>query len=144
MATQIQLRFLIPANEKREPVIGMFLSFLSAVAEVTEGSRKSTYLNQFYRERLDKKEKRVLSAILGQLLQQLNKMNESSPVSESIDSLEEKLPQSFLRLLKDFSIRESFDFEGAASFSSGSLDRQSYRTESSELDLQSGGESCSI
>lgn len=141
MATQIQLRILIPTNEKKDSVVGMFLSFLSAVAEVTEGSRKSTYLNQFYRERLDRKEKRVLSAILGQLLQQLNKMNETTSITETLNHSLDEIPQTFLRLLKDFSIRESFDFEGAASFSSGSLDRQSYRTESSDSNLESGGRS---
>ena len=134
MANQIQLRVLIPPREKKDKFVGLFLSFLSAVSEVTDGTRKATFLNQFYRERLDKNEKRLLSATLGQLLIQLNKMNESERLNES-SSIEDdfKIPQEILKLFHNFRVNERFDFEGAASFSSGSLNRQSYRTKETEL-----------
>ena len=127
MSKQIQLRVVFPPSLKQEEFVGLFLSFLSAVSEVSDGTRKSTYLNQFYRERLNKNEKRVISSSLGQLLKQLGKMNESFQINESSKD-SEKLPPVFLELFKRFQLNEMFDFDGAASISSGPLDRQGYRT----------------
>lgn len=139
MANQIQLRILIPQDSKKESFIGLFLSFLSAVSEVTEGTRKATFLNQFYRERLDKKDKRLLSGTLGQLLKQLEKLNESDSLNESILETE-VIPQEFMKLFHRFHLNERYDFEGASSFSSDPFERQGYRTNVSEISERLGAE----
>lgn len=132
MNTQIQFRIIIPNKERKDHFVGILLSFLSAVSEVTDGTRKATFLNQFYRERLDKNDKRLLSATLGQLLTQLSKMNEGL-LNESDQSLiVDKIPRPFLDVLHNFRVNERFDFEGATSFSSGPLDWQGYRTKETE------------
>lgn len=114
--SQINLKLVYPRDVNPQQFNGLLLSFFDAVSSVTEGTRKATYFNHFYRERLNKKEKRVLSAVLGQLLKQLSKMNEATLVEEKFPS---ELPKEFDRIINHFSLLfERYDFEGADSFSS--------------------------
>lgn len=138
MANQIILRILVPRGTKEDHFVGLFLSFLDAVSEVTEGTRKSTYLNQFYKVRLNKFERRLLSGALGQLLKQLSKMNENIQLDESSQFQKDKIPQVFIDLFHSFSINEQLDFDDADFVSSGPLTGRAIERETT-VSLTTGG-----
>lgn len=138
MANQINLRILVPHGTKEDHFVGLFLSFLDAVSEVTEGTKKASFLTQFYKERLNKLERRLLSGALGQLLKQLSKMNEKEQLDESSQFHEDKIPKVIIDLFHSFSINEQFDFDDADFVSSGPLTGRAIERETT-VSLKTGG-----
>jgi len=88
---------------KSEQINGLLLSYLSAATEVTEGKRKVSYLTHFYKERLNKFERKKLSLILDHLISQLAKEgNKESHLHASTDSQELQLPEAFAKFFQFF------------------------------------------
>jgi hypothetical protein len=76
----LNLRIPRISGMKDDQVHGLLLSFLSAATEVTEGRRKISYLSHFYRERLNRFEKKKLLFLLETLISQLSKSEMKSHV----------------------------------------------------------------
>lgn len=88
---------------KESEISEILLSFLSAVTEVAEGRRRVTYLSHFFRERLNKFEKKKLIFILEHFQSQLSKkVTKKVQVSSSTENLELKLPEDFQKYLQFF------------------------------------------
>jgi hypothetical protein len=80
---------------KQSDIRGLLLSFLTTVTEVTEGQRKVSYLSHFYRERLNRFEKKKLILILNHFISQLSEENGKTQIRSSVDSQEERIPKHF-------------------------------------------------
>lgn len=80
---------------KPDQVEGILLSFLSAAIDVFDGKRKTTYLIHFYRERLDRNERKKLTLILEHLCKQLTKDNVGHQLQGSAAVEDQRLPKVF-------------------------------------------------
>lgn len=100
---KINLTLPIPRTEQITHVSGMLLSFLSAYEEFTEGRRKLAYLNFFYRERLNKRDKRLFSYLLRELIKQLETNLEPSgqQLNEAL-SQDEEMNDCFVDIFQKF------------------------------------------
>jgi len=88
---------------KPEQVNGLLLSYLTAVAEVTEGHRKASFLSHFYKERLNRFERKKLILVLNHLISQLAEQGSKKVhLLSSVDPQESKLPDEFAEFLLYF------------------------------------------
>jgi len=97
----INLR-ITPHGMKEENLRGILLSFLTAVGEVSKGSRKSSFFNHFYRERLNSLERRELLRILNELINQLSEKGKARDLKESLSSPGE-IPKDFQKFFSQLS-----------------------------------------
>lgn len=101
-----------PHGMKEKNLQGLLLSFITAVGEVSKGSKKSSFLNQFYRERLNSLERRELLRILNELINQLSDKDKVRVLGES--SSPGAIPKEFQRIFSFLSQKRkerSFDHD---------------------------------
>jgi predicted membrane metal-binding protein len=98
------LRIPTISGMKEDQVNGLLLSFLSSVTEVTIGRKQTSYLSHFYRERLNKFEKKRLILLLETLKSQLSEgKGENSEIRSSVhpDLEVSKVFSDFFQLFKN-------------------------------------------
>lgn len=98
---------------KKENLQGLMLSFITAVGEVSKGTKKGSFLTQFYRERLNRIERRELLRILNELINQLTVKGKTRTLGESQSSFGE-IPRDFQKFFSSV----GSELEGEKSFGS--------------------------
>lgn len=98
----LNLRIPRLSGMKDEQVNGLLLSFLSAVTEVTEGKRRASYLSHFYRERLNRFEKKKLLLLLETLISQLSKEQRGDHELVASSNWTPGLPKEFSKYFQFF------------------------------------------
>lgn len=96
------IKIKVPSGLKPRAAAGLLLSLITAVEEVAKGERKASYIRHFWRERLNKGERRMLLMILSQFHTQLLPLIEVDhrPIKESLSETE--IPKQALKILQAF------------------------------------------
>lgn len=103
----ITFKIKVPHDMNESQFKGMFLSFITAVEDVALKRRKATYIQHFFRERLDRREKRTLRSSLGQIINQLQEKKSKILNKETANLSGTKIPKEFLSILETFqSVKE--------------------------------------
>lgn len=99
---QIPIKIDVPSQLKQAQAAGLLLSFVTTGAEIAMGSRKASYFRHFWRERLTRGERRLLTVLLNNLNDSLVTQvgGELRPLSESRMDL--TIPKEFAELIQTF------------------------------------------
>lgn len=100
---EITLKVKLPLKEDVKHSKGILLSFFTAFEEFTEGRRKLSYLHHFYRERLNKKERRLFLFLLRGLSEEC-KQGQEAPLEKLTENFKEKndIPEYFITSFSNF------------------------------------------
>lgn len=90
-----------PHGIKEEDLRGILLSFFTAVGEVSKGTKKVSFLSQFYRERLNKIERIELIRSLNEFINQLSEKGKARNLKES-SFLPGEIPKEFQKVFSSF------------------------------------------
>lgn len=100
---QLNLKINVPTGLKPKEATGLLVSLISGVEEIAKGEKRASYLNHFWRERLTRSERRLLSILLGNLYSSLLKLQDSyspTPLRESL--LDTKIPDCVAKIIQSF------------------------------------------
>jgi len=101
----ITLEFNNSYLQRKDPehLKGLLLSFLDVLDDILLRRRNATYLVQFYQERLDKNERKMLQIFFEKNIERLSRRKNLDPsVSESLDLEDSKLPLEYQEILEFF------------------------------------------
>lgn len=100
--TSINLKIQVPSDSNEEAIRGILTSIIMGNTDILLKKRKGSYLNHFYFERLNRKEKRWTLNVLDQMSKKLFPKSGSQSITATANkSLEEpKIQGRFLSFFK--------------------------------------------
>jgi hypothetical protein len=103
--TYINLKIKVPSDAKSEALRGIMASILSGNIDILTKRRKGSYLNHFYFERLNRREKRWILQTFSQIIDKLlpepkNTISESEDPAEGGTAIQDQY-KLFFKTLQD-------------------------------------------